>query len=95
MSTSGIHSGVGGYDPSLLPRRDDHYEREDHNSTERDTAVTRVAAMLGPSNRPDASPVDRSTSTDDTAFASAQATYGRRALTGPAAVVGHRLDVTG
>ncbi len=96
MTPMGIQGAINGYDPSPLPGRKDSYERQDHLQTERDTAVTRVADSVGPTGRPDASPVDRSASSlADAALAAHEVTYGRRALAPVSDAVGLRLDVTG
>ena len=96
MAPLGVGGNVAGYDPSLLPGRDDRFDKQDQTQTERDTAVTRVADAVGPTSRPDASPVDRSASSPaDAAVAAHKVTYGRRALAAPAAAVGLRIDVTG
>ena len=96
MTPTGIQGGLAGYDPSLLPNRQDQFDRQDQLETERDTAVTRVADSVSPTGRPDASPVDRSVpSLADAAVTAHKVTYGRRTLAPPAADVGRRLDVTG
>lgn len=94
MSPTGIHGGVGGYDPSLLQSPAGRLSEETSPDGDRtiasDVGPARPTALTGaPEPQNVARPADESTSFLE------RVTYGRRAPVLPASAVGVRLDVTG
>lgn len=95
MTPTGIHGGIGGYDPSLLQSPADRLS--DEASAERDPAAiaadpgaTRSAAHISASGQQ----ATAANATESSPFLD-RVTYGRRAPVSAATAVGVRLDVTG
>ena len=89
MTTSAIHGGVAGYDPSLLKGGEDPVQAE------RETAAVPTAERYSPVAQSEASEVDRSGLDTPASDPRYTITYGRRALGAPVEAVGRQLDVTG